>query len=118
MSFRSYDLLKLVQDHGHEVTLRKTSTAGSYNPSTGSVDGSASTTYTVDAYFFNFSVGLPVGDEVRAGSSRCVIPALGLTVEPDDNDKVISLGKTYNIVSVKTIFASGTAVCYICEVRD
>ncbi len=118
MSFRSYDLLKLVRDFGSDVTLRKTSTSGSYNPATGTVDGSATTDYTVSTYFFNFSVGLPVGDEVRRGSSRCVIPALGLAVEPDDEDKIIGLGNTYEIVSVQTIYNSGSAVCYICEVRE
>lgn len=118
MSFRSYDLLKLVQDYGHEVTIKKTSNKGTYNPSTGSVDGVATTNYVTTSYFFNFSIGLPTGDEVRAGNSRCVIPALGLAIEPDDDDKIISFSKTYGIVSVKTIYANGDAVCYICEVRD
>ena len=118
MTFRSYDLLNLVRDFGSEVTLRKTSTAGSYNPATGAVTGSATTDYTVNTYFFNFSVGLPIGDEVRRGSSRCVIPALGLEVEPDDEDKIIGLGSTYEVVAVQTIYSNGSAVCYICEVKD
>ena len=59
MSFRSFDLLNLVRDFGSDVTLRKTSTAGTYNPATGAVDGAATTDYTVSSYFFNFSVGLP-----------------------------------------------------------
>jgi hypothetical protein len=118
MSFRSYDLLKLVQDYGTTVTLRKLTSAGTYNPATGAITGSEATDYTVDAYFFNFSVGLPTGDEVRRGVSRCVIPALGLAVEPDDEDQVIGLGNTYNIVSVQTIYNNSSAVCYICEVQD
>lgn len=118
MSFRSYDLLKLVQDYGSTVTLRKLTNAGTYSPATGAISGSASTDYFVDAYFFTFSVGLPVGDEIRRGTSRCVIPALGLVVEPDDEDQIIGLGNTYNIVSVETIFNNGSAVCYICEVQD
>ena len=56
MSFRSFDLLNLVRDFGSDVTLRKTSTAGTYNPATGAVDGAATTDYTVSSYFFNFSV--------------------------------------------------------------
>lgn len=118
MSFRSYDLLKLVEDFGSEVTLRKTTTTGTYNPATGAMSGSATTDYTVDAYFFNFSVGLPIGDEIRRGTSRCVIPALGLAVDPDDEDKIIGLGNTYEIVGVNTIYSNGSAVCYICEVKD
>lgn len=118
MSFRSYDLLKLVRDHGSEVILRKTSAAGTYDPTTGSISGSATTDYSVDAYFFNFSVGLPIGDEIRRGASRCVIPALGLAVEPDDEDKIIGLNNNYEIVAVNTIYSNGSAVCYICEVRE
>ena len=118
MSFRSFDLLNLVRDFGSDVTLRKTSTTGTYNPATGEVDGAGTTDYTVSSYFFNFSVGLPLGDEVRRGSSRCVIPALGLAVEPDDEDKIIGLGSTYEVVSVQTVYNAGVAVCYICEVRD
>jgi len=118
MTFRSYDLLKLVQDHGEELTLRKKTTAGTYDPATGSVTGSGTTDYTVDGYFFNFSVGLPSGDEIRRGSRRCVIPALGLAVEPDDEDLIIGQGDDVAIISVSTIFSAGSAVCYICEVRE
>ena len=118
MSFRSFDLLNLVRDFGSDVILRKTSTAGTYNPATGEVDGADTTDYTVSSYFFNFSVGIPLGDEVRRGSSRCIIPALGLAVVPDDEDTVIGLGNTYEIVSVQTFYSNGIAICYICEVRD
>jgi hypothetical protein len=118
MSFRSYDLLKLVQDHGEELTLRKKTTAGTYNPATGSITNSATTDYVVDGYFFNFSVGLPSGDEIRRGSRRCVIPALGLAVEPDDEDFILGQGDAVSIISVSTIFSAGSAVCYICEVRE
>jgi hypothetical protein len=118
MSFRSFDLLNLVRDFGSDVILRKTSTTGTYNPATGEVDGAATTDYTVSSYFFNFSVGIPLGDEVRRGSSRCIIPALGLAVVPDDEDTVIGLGNTYEIVSVQTFYSDGVAICYVCEVRD
>jgi len=118
MSFRSFDLLNLVRDFGSDVTLRKTSTAGTYNPATGAVDGAATTDYTVSSYFFNFSVGLPIGEEVRRGSSRCIIPAIGLAVDPDDEEKVIGLGNTYEIVSVQTFYSDGVAICYVCEVRE
>tara|TARA_B110000503_G_C6844645_1_gene288236 strand:+ start:233 stop:589 length:357 start_codon:yes stop_codon:yes gene_type:complete len=118
MSFRPFDLLNLVRDFGSDVILRQTSTSGAYNPATGTVNGSATTDHTTTSYFFNFSVGLTQGDEVRRGSSRCVIPALGLTVQPDDEDKIIGLGSTYEVVSVQTFYSDGVAVCYICEVRD
>jgi len=116
-TFRAYDLLKLVQDHGQELTLRKKTTAGTYDPATGSVSGSATTDYVVEGYFFNFSTG-PIGDEIRRGSRRCVIPALGLAVEPDDEDQIIGQGDTVSVVRVNTIFSNGVKICYICEVSE
>lgn len=118
MSFRSYELLKLVKDHGETLTLRKLTNAGTYNPATGSVSGSATTDYDFEGYFFNFSVGLPTGDEIRRGTRKCAIPALGLAVVPDDEDLIIGQGDNVTIVSVTTIFNGGFAVCYICEVKD
>jgi len=118
MSFRSFDLLNLVKDFGSDVVLRKTVIDGTYNPATGTVDGSTSQDLTTTSYFFNFAVGLTTGEEVRRGSSRCIIPALGLAVAPDDEDKIIGLGSTYEVVSVQTFYSDGVAVCYVCEVRD
>jgi len=117
-TFRAYDLLKLVQDHGQELTLRKKTTAGTYDPATGSISDSATTDYVVEGYFFNFSTGLPIGDEIRRGSRRCVIPALGLAVEPDDEDQIIGQGDTVSVVRVNTIFSNGVKICYICEVSE
>ena len=118
MSFRSYDLLKLVRDFGKDLTLRKKTAAGSYVPSTGTVSGSATTDYTFSGYFFNFSVGLPANDELRRGTRRCIVPALGLAVAPDDGDLIVGQGDNVTIVRVTTMFNSGTAVCYICEVSE
>ena len=118
MSFRSYDLLNLVRDHGKILTLRKVTTAGTYDPATGSVDGSTTTDYAFQGYFFNFSTGLPTGDEIRRGSRRCVIPSLGLAFEPDDEDLILGQGDAVSIVTVSTIFSGNSAVCYICEVRE
>ena len=119
MSFRSFDLYNLVKDFGEEVTLRKKSTAGTYNPATGSVDGSATTDYTVTAYFYNYDNGIIANvDEIRRGTRKCVISALGLAVEPDDEDQILGNGDTVNIVSVTTIFSNGSKICYLCDVRE
>ena len=118
MSFRSYDLLRLVKDFGKDLTLRKKTTAGTYSPSTGTITGSATTDYTFSGYFFNFSVGLEANDELRRGTRRCIIPALGLAVVPDDEDLIVGQGDNVTIVRVTTMFSSGVAVCYICEVSE
>lgn len=118
MSFRSYDLLNLVRDFGSEVTLRKTTSSGTYNPATGSVSGSATTDYKVQAYFFNYANSLPLGEEIRRSRSRCVLPALGLPVEPDDEDQIVGFGDAYNITRVSIIYSDGVAVCYLCDIGD
>ena len=116
MSFRSYDLLALVRDFGEPLTLRKITTTGSYNPATGSVSGAATTDYSFTGYFYNYEV--MTVDQIRKGARKCVIPALGLAVEPDDEDTIVGNGDTVVINSVTTIFSDGVPVCYLCHVRE
>ena len=116
MSFRSYDLLNLVRDFGETLTLRKTTTAGTYNPATGSVSGVATTDYSFTGYFYNYEI-MNV-DQIRKGTRKCVIPALGLAVEPDDEDIIVGNADNVVIDSVTTIFSDGSAVCYLCHVRE
>lgn len=119
MSFRSYDLLKLVQEFGQDATLKKNSTQGTYNPATGSVEGSVTTSYPIQAYFYNYENGLSLSqDEVRRGVRKCLISAVGLTVVPDDEDQILGSGDAVSILSVVTIYSSGSPVCYICDVRE
>jgi hypothetical protein len=119
MSFRSYDLLKLVQDFGEEITLRKVTTSGNYNPATGQVDGSATTDYVTTGYFYNYDTGISGNfDSIVRGVRKCVIPALGFTVEPDTEDTIVGNGDNVEIISVVTVFSNGTPVCYLCDVRE
>lgn len=116
MSFRSYDLLKLVQGHGESLTLSKKTTAGTYNPATGQVEGSATTNYSFTGYFYNYET-LNV-DQVKRGTRKCVVPALGFPVEPDENDTISGNNDSVVIVSVTTIFSGGSPVCYLCHVEE
>ena len=115
MSFRSYDLLKLVERFGETLTLRKLTTEGSYNPATGSVSGSGTTDYSFTGYIYNYEA--LTADQVQRGTLRCVIPASEVPSEPDDQDQIIR-GSQVNIVkSVVTIYSNGTAVCYLCHLE-
>ncbi|NIR87756.1 hypothetical protein GWO13_09460 [Candidatus Bathyarchaeota archaeon] len=119
MSFRSFDLYNLVKDFGEPVTLRKQSNAGTYDPSTGTVTGSTTTDYTVTAYFYNYDNGIIANvDEIRRGTRKCVISALGVDVDPDDEDQLLGNGDTVNIISVTTIFSNGNKLCFLCDVRE
>jgi len=116
MSFRSFDLLNLVRDFGESLTLRKVTTDGSYNPATGEVDGSATTDYSFTGYMYNYET-LNV-DQIKKGTRKCVIPALGFAVEPDEKDIIVGNNDNVVIVSVTTIFSDGAAVCYLCHVEE
>jgi len=118
-SFNSNDFLKLVRDFGETLTLTKKTTAGTYNPATGSVDGSATTNYSCTGYFYNYEYGtVPTVDEVVRGNRRCVISALDLEVEPEDDDLISGNGDDVKIHRVTTIYSAGTKICYICHVRE
>lgn len=116
MLFSSYDLLKLVRDFGEDLTLRKLTTSGTYNPSNGSLSGSATTDYSVTGYFYNYET--MIADQIRKGTRKCVLPALGLAVEPDEDDLIVGNGDTVTIKAVTTIFSNGTPVCYLCHVEE
>jgi len=89
----SYDLLKLAKDFGETLTLRKKTTSGSYNPATGSVDGAATTDYSFVGYFYNYDNGIAGNlDEIRRGTRKCVIPALGLAVNLMMKTKSLGMG--------------------------
>ena len=111
MSFRSFDLLNLVRDFGETLTLRKVTTAGTYNPATGTVDSSVTTDYSVKGYLYNYNV-------VVRGTRKCVISALDLAAIPDFDDLIIGSGDTVKITSVMSLFSAGTAIGYICDVGE
>jgi hypothetical protein len=104
MSFNASDLLKLVQDFGETLTLRKVTTGGTYDASTGTT-----------GYFYNLAEGISDLNQTRRGRRACVIPAKGLSATPDDEDQILGNGDTVNITTVRTIFSGGQAVCYLCE---
>jgi hypothetical protein len=116
MYFRSSDLLRLVRDFGETLTLKKTTTTGTYDPTTGGVSGSATTDYSFTGYIYN-ATSEPI-DQIVKDMRRCVIPALGLAVEPTDEDTIVRGSTTYVINHVTIIFSNGTAICYLCHLED
>lgn len=118
-SFNSNDFLRLVRDFGEPLTLTKATTAGAYNPASGSIEGSATTDYSCTGYFYNYQYGtVPTLDEVVRGDRRCVISALDLPVEPDDGDLISGNRDDVRVHRVTTIYSAGSKVCYICYVRE
>ena len=118
MNFRSYDLFKLAEDFGETVTLRKKVNQGTYDVATGTLSGGTTTDFTATAYTYSADISLDSG-EIRRGVNKCLIPALGLSVEPDDEDEILYLtGDSRHIKKVSTMFSNGVALGYICEVAE
>ena len=116
MSFRAFDLLKLVEDFGETLTLRKITTDGSYNPATGSVVGSSTTDYSFTGYFYDYSSANP--EEVIRGVRKCVVPYLGVGIDPFPDDLIIGNGDTVKVTRAVSIFSNGVPMCYICDVQE
>ena len=81
------------------------------------MSGGSTKDYEITAYMYD-AIDAIDENNIRRGVKRVVIPALGLTVEPDDGDSISGLGDKVHIVSVMTHYSSGLAILYTCEVRD
>lgn len=112
---RAYNLLKLVDRYGQDLTLIK-STTGAYDPTTGSAT-STTENYIFTGYMYDVLEGISISD-VRRGTRKCVIPPTNLGTVPDDGDQISGSGDVVNIISVATMYSGGTVVCYICEVAE
>ncbi len=112
----AYNLLRLVQRHGSTLTLHKVS-EGTYDPATGSLTGGSTTDYEVTGYMYDAILNINES-EIQRGTKKVVIPALGLTVVPDDGDSISGLGDKVHIVSVITYYSAGLAVLYECGVAE
>ncbi len=117
MAFRAYDLLKLVEEHGEDLTLRK-KTYGAYNPQTSLTSGTTTDDYSVVGYFYTYNLGVTDPENFARGGRKCVIGALGLAVTPDTDDEIIGNGNKVVITNVLTMYSSGQALCYICDVSE
>jgi hypothetical protein len=112
----AYNLLRLVQRHGSTLTLHKVS-EGTYDPATGSLTGGSTTDYEVTGYMYDAILNINES-EIQRGTKKVIIPALGLTVVPDDGDSISGLGDKVHIVSVATYYSAGLAVLYECGVAE
>ena len=112
----AYNLLRLVQRHGSTLTLHKVS-EGTQDPATGSLTGGSTTDYEVTGYMYDAILNINES-EIQRGTKKVVIPALGLTVVPDDGDSISGLGDKVHIVSVVTYYSAGLAVLYECGVAE
>jgi len=118
--FRSHTLRRMIDTHGKEVTFRS-NTAGTYDPSTGGITGGSTTDYTVKAHPSNYNLMESRENSVVDGMRVIVMSTVDTCgdaiPEPEVDDLIIGIGDTVTIDRVQTIF-SGSAVCYICRVKE
>ena len=99
MAFRAYDVLKLVEEHGEDLTLRKI-VYGSYDPQTSLSSSSSVDTHSITGYFYTYNLGVIDPENFVRGGRKCVIAALGLTVIPDTDDEITGNGNKVHITNV------------------
>lgn len=112
---RAYNLLKLVDRYGQDLTLIK-STTGAYDPATGSATATTEN-YIFTGYMYDVLEGVE-GNDIRRGSRKCVIPPTSLGTVPDDGDQISGSGDVVSINRVTTMYSGASVVCYICEVSE
>ena len=114
--FNLEDMVYLIHDHGELVTLRST-TNGSYDPSTSSFTQTNSDT-SVYGYFHKNSQGVSGQADVQRGNLVCAIAGRSLASAPTSDDLIISTRGTYHINTVETVYEAGEPVVYLCRVNE
>ena len=101
-------------DYGQAVTLRKITTAGTFDAVTGTKLGEATTDYTVHV------VNLEMDDVIRQqfdvqGQDRLYLIDASQTVAR--GDKLVIAGESWPIIEIKETAPDGTPLCYMVQVR-
>jgi len=116
--FDSYTLKKLIQEHGHDVTLTHVVT-GTYDIATGSM-GATETPYTVRAYPYQYKLERLRSDSVQPSMlvyvisptpEEDIVEVLNSYVETSGSFKITD-GATYSVSEVDSIKSSSDAMCY------
>lgn len=116
--FQPSSLNVLLNQHGKNVTFNSVAT-GTYNPITGLSNSNVD--YTVKAYFFDYKDNMIDGSAVQKGDRRVALKhsdTSGTPIPaPKANDKIVSGGKTLNIVRSEVVESAGVTMCYLLQVR-
>lgn len=120
MTFRTVDLLRLIQTHGKALTFVSKG-AATYNPTTGSTTASTAS-QTVKGYFYNYRAEDITGTNIVIGDRRLVVSVTDTSgtalTAPKKGDTFAGEGDTVSVVSVERIMSGANPVCYICQVRE
>ena len=116
------DVVALLREHGYDLTFRRPSNGGSYNPATGAVSGGSNDDETARVVFLNYTSRDIDGTLVQRGDRKAVIAATyngsALSKTPQIDDELRGEGDAVRIVSVQTIKSGSTVLAYICQARE
>lgn len=116
------DVVALLREHGYDLTFRRPSNGGSYNPATGAVSGGSNADETARVVFLNYTSRDIDGTLVQRGDRKAVMAATyngtALSKTPQIDDELRGEGDAVRIVSVQTIKSGSTVLAYICQARE
>ena len=111
----------LIGDFGQSVVLTNIS-AGTHDPVTGAITSQATTTQTVNAVVFEYTLrdsGLQYGDgvQIEQGDKKVLISSADLTAAPTLKSKVTIAGTVWRVMNIKETSPGGVSVIYELQVR-
>jgi hypothetical protein len=92
-------------------------TPGTYDPATGGAPTPTTNDYDVIGTLLKYSDLFINGTTILREDRKCIISAVGMTVAPKIEDRIIADGITYAILEVETKEISGIPMDYVMQVR-
>lgn len=108
------DVQQLITTHGYEVSFSRAQSGGSYDPSTGTITGGTTLTWTGRGVFINYMDEDVNGTSITTDDRKLLLQAVGLTRAPEVGDLVDS---AVQVLDVRKIQSGSTVVGYVCQVR-
>lgn len=121
MILTHHNIKQLIDDLGRQVTINF-KTIGGYDPTTGSISGTTSSTRVAKAYLANYKLQDFDGDSVVFGDRKVYLSAYdtsySLLPEPKVGDEIVNVADKTRIIAVQKVYQGAQVVCYICQVRE
>ena len=105
---------RLLAEKGESAIFTRTS-AGTFNPVTGTSTGQNVTTFTAKVYPSDFSIGQVNGESILAGDKKLLMQAGN---KPAINDTVTLSGKVSTVISFQSIGLTNDEVVYVIQSRS
>lgn len=108
------DVKQLINTHGYDVSFSRAQSGGAYDPSTGTVTGGTTLTWTGRGVFINYMDEEVNGTSITTDDRKLLLQSVGLTRAPEVGDLVDS---AVQVLDVRKIQSGSTVIAYICQVR-